>query len=341
LEPKKYWSYQYSAWSGQRNYSPTQIAQDTRQLSEMELWLLHSLKKHSLVLSSLQRTAAWVRSRISWLKDGDANTAIFHSHARHRKRKNFIPKIVSGEQVLTNHEDKAAAIFDFYNQLLGSSAHRDLTINLDELDLSQHDLKEPFSDEEVWITIKQLHPDKAPGPDGYTGRFYKSCWQIIKKDILAAIAAIQRGNFRNLHLINSALLTLLPKKNNATVVKDFRPISLIHSFANLITKLLANRLAGRLSELVSANQSTFVKGRCIHDNFLLVQQTTRFLHQQKQPRVLLKLEISKAFDSVSWPFLIEVLRKRGFGLVWRDMISGLLGSSSSRVLLNGVHGEVF
>jgi hypothetical protein len=158
---------------------------------------------------------------------------------------------------------------------------------------------------------------------------------------MAAIAAIQRGNFRNLHLINSALLTLLPKKNYATLVKDFRPISLIHSFAKLITKLLANRLAGRLSELVSANQSGFVKGRCIHDNFLLVQQTTRFLHQQKQPRILLKLDISKAFDSVSWLFLLEVLQRRGFGPVWQDMISGLLGSSSSRVLLNGVPGKVF
>jgi hypothetical protein len=157
---------------------------------------------------------------------------------------------------------------------------------------------------------------------------------------MVAIAAIQRGNFRNLHLINSALLTLLPKKIYVTLVKDFRPISLIHSFAKLITKLLANRLARRLSELVSANQSGFVKGRCIHDNFL-VQQTTRFLHQQKQPRILLKLDISKAFDSMSWPFLLEVLQRRGFGLVWRDMISGLLGSSSSRVLLNGVPGEVF
>jgi hypothetical protein len=137
------------------------------------------------------------------------------------------------------------------------------------------------------------------------------------------------------------LLTLLPKKNDATLVKDFWPVSLIHSFAKLITKLLANRLVGRLSELVSANQSAFMKGRCIHDNFLLVQQTTRLLHQQKQPRILLKLDISKAFNFVSWSFLLEVLQRRGFGPIWRDMISGLLGSSSSRVLLNGVPGEVF
>jgi len=245
--------------------------------------------------------------------------------------------------VLTSHEDKAAAIFYFYDQLLGTSGQRDLTINLEELNLSQIDLTDlelPFSEDEVWNTIKHLPPDKAPGPDGYTGRFYKICWPVIKPDLMAAISAVQRGNFRNMQLLNSALLTLLPKKDDASSVKDFRPISLIHSFAKLVTKLLANRLAGRLSELVSSNQSAFVKGRCIHDNFLLVQQTARFLHQQKQPRILLKLDISKAFDSVSWPFLLEVLQRRGFGRKWGDMISGLLGSSSTRVLLNGVPGEV-
>lgn len=117
--------------------------------------------------------------------------------------------------------------------------------------------------------------------------------------------------------------------------KDFRPISLIHSFAKLITKVLANRLAGQLYSMVSSNQSAFVKGRFIQDNFMLVQQTARFLHSQKQPRILMKLDISKAFDSVSWPFLMEVLEKLGFGRIFRDILSGLLTTSSTQVLLNG------
>jgi hypothetical protein len=52
------------------------------------------------------------------------------------------------------------------------------------------------------------------------------------------------------------------------------------------------------------------------------------------------LDISKAFDSVSWPFLLEVMQQLGFGQIWCDIISGLLGSSSTRVLLNGILGEV-
>jgi hypothetical protein len=72
--------------------------------------------------------------------------------------------------------------------------------------------------------------------------------------------------------------------------------------------------------------------------FLLVKQTARFLHLQKQAHILLKLDITKAFVSVSWSFLLEVLQKLGFGLIWRDVLSGLLSSSTTQVLLNGIPG---
>ena len=156
---------------------------------------------------------------------------------------------------------------------------------------------------------------------------------------MAALHTIWGRNFRNLWLLNSAYITLIPKKYEAEQVKDFRPISLVHSFAKLVTKILANRLASRLDAMVSPNQSAFIKKRFIQDNFMLVQQTVKFLHIQKQPRILLKLDITKAFDSVSWPFLLEVLRKLGFGSRWCDLICGLLASSSTQVLLNGIPGE--
>jgi hypothetical protein len=162
---------------------------------------------------------------------------------------------------------------------------------------------------------------------------------VIKDDIMAALHTIWGKIFRNLWMLNSSYITLIPKKTEADQVKDFRPISLMHSFAKLVTKILANRLADHLDQMVSSNQSVFIKKRFIQDNFMLVQQTVRFLHSQKQTRILLKLDITKAFDSVSWAFLLEVLEKLGFGLRWRDLLSGLLASSSTQLLLNGIPGE--
>jgi hypothetical protein len=129
------------------------IAQDRRVLSPHEQWLRNNLKKHCLVLSSLSRTIAKLRSRIGLLKDGDANTALFHAQARHRKSKNFIAKILSSDsQILISHEDKAAAFFDFYSCLLSSAQISDTIVNLDTLGVTSHDLvaiDAPFSEDEV------------------------------------------------------------------------------------------------------------------------------------------------------------------------------------------------
>jgi hypothetical protein len=252
---------------------------------------------------------------------------------RYRKSKNFIAPVISREgQTLTAHEDKATEFSDFYERLLGTHENRYITIDLEALGVPSFELSQldaPFSEEEVWETIKCLPSDKAPRPDEFTGRFYKSCWPIIKTEIMAAISCMWAQKFRNMKALNSAFSTLLLKLQPTLHDKDYRPISLVHSFAKLVTEVLANWLAGRLHGMVSANQSVFIKGRFIQDNFMLVQQTTRFLHQQKQPRFLFKLDISKAFDSVSWAFLIEVMKKMGFDSIWCSMISGLLATSST------------
>ncbi|WVZ75775.1 hypothetical protein U9M48_023807 [Paspalum notatum var. saurae] len=151
--------------------------------------------------------------------------------------------------------------------------------------------------------------DKAPGPDGLTRRFYKSCWNTIRRDVLSALAAIHGGLVFKFQLLNSAFITLIPK--------------------DAVSSVLANRLAPLLAKLVSNNQIAFVRGRNIHDNFLLVQQLARTLHRSKESHILLKLDSSKAFDTVSWPFLCEVLRHLGFGRRWCNLICLLLSTSTT------------
>ena len=154
---------------------------------------------------------------------------------------------------------------------------------------------------------------REPGPDMFTSEFLCVSWTTIKADFVDAFNKLYNLNGCGFQRLNEVLITLLPKKPDATTLADFRPISLIHLFAKLFAKVLSLRLAPRLGDMVSTNQSAFIVGRCIHDNFLLVQQTTRHLHNLKQPRVMLKLDIARAFDSVSWAFLLDTLRHLGFG----------------------------
>nr|CCI55298.1 PH01B001G05.21 [Phyllostachys edulis] len=140
--------------------------------------------------------------------------------------------------------------------------------------------------------------------------------------------------------LNTANIVLIPKKEGADRVQDYRPISLIHGLGKWIAKTLALQVAPFLDNLVSQAQSAFIKMRSIHDNFLFVRNLVRRLHCSRTPTLFLKLDIAKAFDSVRWDYLLDLLQKRGFPLRWTNWIVALLNSASSRVLLNGIPGKV-
>jgi mannosylglycoprotein endo-beta-mannosidase len=146
-----------------------------------------------------------------------------------------------------------------------------------------------------------------------------------------------RGNICS--LLNSANVVLLPKPYDAITSAGFWPISLIHSVVKILTKVLANRLAPLLPRLVSPCQSAFIKGRSIQDNYQYIQGAVNHFHRSKMPMLFLKLDIAKAFNSVQWEYLLEVMQHMGFGQRWRDLICILWGSTTSRILLNGIPGK--
>jgi hypothetical protein len=156
---------------------------------------------------------------------------------------------------------------------------------------------------------------------------------------MAAVHKLYVGDGRGFEKLNRALITLIPKKQGAVEVGDYRPISLIHSFAKLFSKLLATRLRPKMGGLVSMNQSAFIKGRNLHDNFMLVRQLARKISSRGEAGVLLKLDISRAFDSISWTFLFQVLKHMGFSdrcLAWFAI---LFRSASTEILVNGTPGR--
>lgn len=317
------------------------MAQDVRLLSPAERELRRRLKKKVLALAVLERSRKRQSSRVTKLREGDACTKYFHLRANGRRRRNLISLIATNTGIASTHAAKEQVIFDHFKSFMGRPEARVLDFNWDALGITPRNLAHlgnPFSTEEIKMAIRLMPQDKAPGPDGFTGAFFNSCWSIISEDLMRVVHAFTSGQAHNFHMLNSSMVTLIPKKNGAARMGDYRPISLIHGVAKIITKGLALRLRPEMDSLVSSCQSAFIKTRTIHDNFMYVRGVSRKLHTTKSPALLVKLDIAKAFDSVRWDFLLELLRRLGFPDSTRSWIGRILTSSSSRILLNGIPG---
>jgi hypothetical protein len=143
-------------------------------------------------MSSLRRTIARQESCIAWIKEGDAPTNLFHMHANGCRRKKFIRSLQHDGQTLVDEGQKDKALFNFFNDVLGTPSQRHKLINLDLLDLPQINLSElaaGFIEEEVLSVIRSLPPDKAPRPDGLMACFFQVVWDTIKTRVILAFDA--------------------------------------------------------------------------------------------------------------------------------------------------------
>ena len=119
--------------------------------------------------------------------------------------------------------------------------------------------------------------------------------------------------------LNHTNIVLIPKVKQPEKMYDFRPISLCNVMYKIISKILANRLKYILLSVISPTQSAFVPGRLITDNVLLAYETLHAMHTRKKGKkgsLSLKLDISKAYDRMEWPFLKGIMEKLGFPKRW-------------------------
>lgn len=117
---------------------------------------------------------------------------------------------------------------------------------------------------------------------------------------------------------------------------DFRPISCCNTIYKCIAKILANRLKAVLPPLINRAQSAFVKGRKISDNILLAQELLRNYHRASGPsRCALKIDLRKAFDTISWNSLFKILRQLQFPNTFIDWVHACISTAMFSIKING------
>ncbi|GKA34396.1 RNA-directed DNA polymerase, eukaryota [Tanacetum coccineum] len=134
---------------------------------------------------------------------------------------------------------------------------------------------------------------------------------------------------------SSSFVALIPKVLDSKVVSDYRPISLIGSLYKVATKILATRLSMVISDLISDVQTAFLPNRQILDGPFIINEILARCKLKKQQAMIFKVDFAKAYDSIRWDFLDDVLNSFGFGSKWRSWIRGSLSSGKASILVNG------
>jgi hypothetical protein len=148
----------------------------------------------------------------------------------------------------------------------------------------------------------QMEQNKDPGLDGFPTYFYQHFWDVIKDDLMTMFAQLQSGELP-LFWLNFGVITLLPKKEDACRIEQYRPICLLNVSFNFFTKVGTNRVTKIAHTVIKPTQSAFIPGRNILEGVVVLHETIHDIHRKKMDGVIFKIDFEKAYDKVKWSFL--------------------------------------
>ncbi|XP_026459010.1 uncharacterized protein LOC113359627 [Papaver somniferum] len=312
---------------------------DTEVASREKRVVCHYAKEARLEESMLKQ-----QSRVQWMDLGDSNTAFFHDSLKERRWRNNILTLVDGNgNLLEEDKDIALECTQFFTSLFNGSSsspftEEDTTFLQFSNTVSMEDataLGAPITRDEIVYALSCIGSNKAPGPDGFTSHFFKVCWQIVEADFVRAVTNFFSMS-RMLGEVNNTFLILVPKVENSSFITDFRPIACCNVIYKCKSKILAIRMKRILKDLVIPNQSAFISGRSIQDNIMLAHELVRNYHWKNgPPRCALKIDLRKAYDTVSWEAIVLCLNKMGFPRIFIDWVYLCISSAKFVVLVNG------
>lgn len=128
--------------------------------------------------------------------------------------------------------------------------------------------------------VKNMHPDKASGPDGLNPVFFQHFWDLLGIEVFKCCKQwLEEGVFSA--EVNDTTLVLILKKDNVDDPKDLRPIALCNVLYKIVANVLENRLQKILPGIISEEQSAFVPGRNITDNVLVAFELLHYMKRKK------------------------------------------------------------
>ena len=154
--------------------------------------------------------------------------------------------------------------------------------------------------EEIKLVLFDMDPYKAPGVDGLQAFFYQKYRHLVGPSLCRMVMQLFETGYLEKG-VNNTKIVLIPKVDNLEQWRHFRPISLCNVTYKLITKVIANRLKPFIGKLVSPMRSSFVKGRHILDNIIIVHELIHSMGKRRGKKgvIAIKVDLDKAYDRLN------------------------------------------
>jgi len=291
-----------------------------------------------------------LRSRVKWYEKGEKSNEYFLRLARRGKVKTTMTKLQNEDgEMVTDQGVILNMQADYYKQLYserGTSSASEIesyinSVNLPRLDSDQQEICEgELSEYECRKALEAMKTRKSPGNDGLTVEFYRKFWTTVSELLVASL----NMSYRTGDLTTSqkqAVIILLDKGKDRTLLKNWRPISLLNTDYKIASRALADRLKSVLPHLISNDQVGYIKGRSILDNIRAVEDILFYTKTEDMSGILMALDFEKAYDSCSWTFLERTLKKFNIGESFIKWVKTFYSGSMSCVSTNGHTSKYF
>jgi hypothetical protein len=253
-------------------------------LSEDEVKEL-DLVKSQLETMDLKRTQGnKIRSGAKWLESNEQPSRFFFQKEKRRAVKKTCHALrTSDGRRVTEQDDISKEQVRFYKELYSKvptdKVAQDRLLNLLDRKLTneQRDSCEgQLTVGECLVAVKSMANGKTPCSDGLPKEFYLSFWDLLKEDFVE-IANYCFSIELMPESIRQALISLLFKKEDPELLKNWRPISLLNTDYKIITKVLVNRVKPVMPMIIHPDQCCSVPGRSSEDNATLLRDVCDYL----------------------------------------------------------------
>uniref|UniRef100_A0A803JR33 Reverse transcriptase domain-containing protein n=1 Tax=Xenopus tropicalis TaxID=8364 RepID=A0A803JR33_XENTR len=174
-------------------------------------------------------------------------------------------------------------------------------------------LELPITTEEIAEAIDSFPLGKAPGADGIPIELYKRHSKSLSPILQKVYAEALRVGTLPPSMYEAAIALLAKPGKDPQLSESYRPISLLTADVKILAKALARRLAKVIKYLVGEDQTGFIPEKTTALNLRRLFLNMSITHTNSTTRAVAALDIAKAFDTVEWPFLWEVLNANGIG----------------------------